>query len=85
MAIGEYADYGYGAAGDGFGGPYLWNGQLADRVRSVRRSLAAFTGGILEQGATATAQGSMDGYAAAVFFTEAGEAGLVRGGLTGSF
>ncbi len=83
LAIGEYYDYGYGAAG--LGGPYIWSGSLWHEGQTGNRYLEGFTGGLRQKTDPGNTYGTLNGYAAALYYTEGGQAGLIKGDLTGAF
>jgi hypothetical protein len=87
LAIGDFSDYGSGM--EGIGGPYVWSGSMYHEG-NADRYLEAFTSGIWEKASSDDASGSMTGYGAALYYTEANDTapatvGLIAGELTGSF
>jgi hypothetical protein len=86
LAIGEFYDYGYGGYyAEDFGGPYLWSGNMSYGGLTAHRGIFAFTSGIWKKANLDDAYGTMTGHTAAVYYTEDGKVGLIRGGLTGNF
>ncbi len=83
LAIGEFYDYGSGA--EGIGGPYVWSGSMYNRP-DMYRQLEAFSAGIWKKADPENTTGTMDGYAAAVYYVEdLGKVGLIAGNITGTF
>jgi hypothetical protein len=89
LAIGEYYDSGYG--GGGFGGPYVWSGssafgyEIIDGIYGDYGQAAVFTAGLWKKAAAGDTSGTMNGYEAIIYYTEAGEAGLLSGNIPGEF
>jgi hypothetical protein len=83
LAIGEFYDYDYGT--EDFGRPYIWSGSLWGNETTPYRYLEGFTGGLRKKANLDDTYGTMTGYAAAVYYTEDGKVGLIRGALTGNF
>jgi len=87
LAIGDFTDLGYG--GGGYGGPYVWSGSFyGDEIIDGEYGYGGadgFTAGSWKKVYTEDSSGSMNGYAAVIYYTEAGEVGLLSGNVEGDF
>lgn len=83
LAIGEFTDYGYGM--EEHGGPYILSGSMYYGGQTAGRNIEAFTGAIWKKADSSDTSGTIAGYTSAVYYTEAGKVGLIKGPLTGDF
>jgi len=83
LAIGEFTDY-YGYV-EHFGGPYILSGVMYYSSPTENRYLEAFTSGIWNKVNPSDTSGTIAGYTAAVYYTEDGKVGLIKGNLAGNF